>query len=146
MEVQLVYSTRLKDERFSVECIALLGKVRIIQFVVDTGATFTCCNYKELDKNMQEADFKGCEVKMVGGFIEGPCVKFYRCGLKQFTIGNIDMNAQDIWITFDKRVKETILGMDILKQITFIANSYKQKIYFCKDSDDYNNNVGLLSE
>ena len=82
-----MYSTKLKDERFIVECITLLKRVRVIQFVVDTGARFTCCNYKEL-------------------------------------------------ITFDKRVKETVLGMDILKQLTFVARADDQTIYFCKDKDD----------
>ncbi len=46
-----MYSTKLKDERFIVECITLLKRVRVIQFVVDTGAKFTCCNYKELLTN-----------------------------------------------------------------------------------------------
>lgn len=41
-----MYNTKLKDERFSVECAAFLGSVRVIQYVVDTGAMFRCCNYK----------------------------------------------------------------------------------------------------
>lgn len=134
---QWVYSTKLKDERFSVDCIVFFGKVRVIQFVVDTGAMFTCCNYKSFDKNLRVEDLKGCQVKIIGGFIEGDGVKFYKYSLQQFTIGNIDLHAQDIWITFDKRVKETILGMDILKQVTFVANAFTQEIYFCKDKDDY---------
>ena len=140
-----MYSTKLKDERYSVECIVLLGKVRVIQFVVDTGARFTCCNYKVFDKSMHEEDFAGCETKTIGGFIEGSVVKFYRCSLKQFTIGNIDMHEQDIWVTFDKRVKETVLGMDILKHITFTANFHNQMIYFCIDQEDYRNNFEELT-
>lgn len=41
-----MYSTKLKDERFLVECVAFLEGVRVIQYVVDTGTMFTCCNYK----------------------------------------------------------------------------------------------------
>lgn len=63
---------------------------------------------------MCDKDFADHEVKIIGGFVEGSGVKFYRCRLKQFMIGNIDI-IQDIWITFNKRVKETVLGMDILK-------------------------------
>ena len=118
------------------ECITLLKRVRVIQFVVDTGAKFTCCNYKELNKSLQEEEFSECDVKALGGFIEGDAVKFYRCSLRQFTIGNIDMHIQDIWITFDKQVKEAVLGMDILKQLTFAARADDQTIYFCKDKDD----------
>lgn len=138
-----MYSTKLKDERFLVECVAILGRARVIQYVVDTGAKFTCCNYKELDKHMCEKDFAAYEAKIIGGFVEGIGVKFYRCRLRQFTIGNIDMKAQDIWITFDKRVKETVLGMDILKQVIMITNPYEQKVYFCKDAEDYEKNFRL---
>ena len=140
-----MYSTKLKDERFSVDCIVFLGKVRIVQFVVDAGAMFTCCNYKLFDKSMQEIDLKECEVKNLGGFIEGVGVKFYKVSLSQFTIGNINLNKQNIWVTFDKRVRETVLGMDILQQVIFTVNPYNKKIYFCKDSDDYNNNFELLT-
>lgn len=140
-----MYSTKLKNERFSVDCIAFLGKVRIVQFVVDTGAMFTCCNYKSFDKNLKEKDLTGCEEKNLGGFVEGIGVKFYKVSLSQFTIGNINLNKQDIWVTFDKRVKETILGMDILQQVIFTANPYNKKIYFCKDSNDYNTNFELLT-
>ena len=62
----------------------------------------------------------------------------------QFTIGNIDLGKQNLWITFDQRVTDTVLGMDILQQIIFIANPYNKKIYFCKDDDDYNSNFELL--
>lgn len=47
--------------------------------------------------------------------MKGLPVVFYRCSLKQFTIGNINIGEQDIWITFGKRVAETVLGMDIPK-------------------------------
>lgn len=94
---------------------------------------------------MLEKDLKGSEVKLLGGFVKGLPVKFYRCNLTQFTIGNIDMGEQDIWITFDKRVTDTVLGMDILQQIIFTANPYNKKIYFCKDKNDYNNNFELLT-
>lgn len=140
-----MYSTSLKDERFIVDSITVLKRMRIIQFVIDTGAVFTCCNYTSFDLELHEEDMVNTEIKFLGGFVRGLPVKFYRCKLKQFTIGNIDMGEQDIWITFDERVTDTVLGMDILQQIIFTANPYNKKIYFCKDSDDYNNNFELLT-
>lgn len=140
-----MYSTSLKDNRYLLQCIAVFDKVRAIKFTVDTGAKFTCCNYKYFDKNIDEKYFIGNEEKFLGGFVKGLPVKFYKCNLKQFTIGNIDMGEQNIWITFDKRVTDTILGMDILQQVIFTANPYNKKIYFCKDSDDYNDNFELLT-
>lgn len=72
-----------------------------------------------------------CEIKFLGGLVKGSRVKFYKCALKQFTIGSINMGEQGIWITFYERVTDTVLGMDIL--------------YFCKDIDDYCNNFKLLT-
>lgn len=141
-----MYSTSLKDERFIIDSITVLNKMRIIQFVVDTGAMFTCCNYTSFDLGLQEEELINNEKKLLGGFVKGAPVQFYRCRLKQFTIGNIDMGEQDIWITFDGRVTDTVLGMDILKQVIFTVNPYNKKIYFCANSDDYNDNFRLVKE
>lgn len=56
------------------------------------------------------------------------------------------MGRQDIWVTFDKRVTDTVLGMDILKQVIMITNPYNQKVYFCKDAEDYEQNFQLKIE
>ena len=94
---------------------------------------------------MEEKDLRGNEIKFLGGFVKGSPVKFYKCSLKQFTIGNIDMGEQALWITFDKRVTDTVLGMDNLQQVIFTANPYNKKICFCQDSDDYNDNFKLFT-
>ena len=70
-------------------------------------------------------------------------MKFYKYYVKQFTIGSIDLGSQEIWITFDERITDVILGMDILRQVIMILNSYNQQIYFCKDAEDYNQNFVL---
>lgn len=138
-----MYSTSLKDERFIVDGITVLEKTRIIQFVVDTGAMFTCCNYTAFASELHEEALAGSETKFFGGLVKGAPVKFYKCRMKQFTVGNIDMGEQDIWITFDNRVTDTVLGMDILQQVIFTANPYNKRLYFCKDIDDYNDNFEL---
>lgn len=117
-----MYSTNLKDNKYSVICFAVLRRVQILDFIVDTGAMFTCCNYTSFDKNLKEEDLIGSEVKLLGGFVKGSPVKFYKCSLNQFAIGNINLGKQDIWITFDGRVTDTVLGMDILQQVIFTAN------------------------
>ena len=138
-----MHSTSIKDSKYSLICLAVLDEVCIVDFIVDTGAMFTCCNYTSLKSNLCETDFAGGEIKLLGGFVKSSPVKFYKCELKQFTIGNIDMGGQVIWITFDERVTDTVLGMDILQQMIFTANPYDKKIYFCKDANDYNNNFKL---
>ena len=140
-----MYSTSIKDDRYLIRCITVTNEIAANNFIVDTGAMFTCCNYSFLDENMQEKEIAGCVVKLIGGLIKGEAVKFYKYQLKQFTIGNIDLGKQDIWITFDERVTDIILGMDILKKIIMITNPYDQKVYFCKDKADYDSNFELLT-
>lgn len=126
-----------------VECITVLDRVRAIKFIIDTGAMFTCCNCKIFNSHINEDALKKNESKILGGFVKGLPVIFYKCSLKQFTIGNLDMGKQVIWITFDQRVTDTVLGMDILKQVVMITNPYDQKIYFCRDTEDFNQNFCL---
>ena len=126
-----------------VKCITLLEQMQIVKFIVDTGAKFTCCNYTTVGFDICEENFTGNETKFLGGFVKGEPVKFYKCKMKQFTIGNIDMGGQDIWVTFDERVTDTVLGMDILQQVIFTANPYNKRMYFCKDIHDYNDNFEL---
>ena len=138
-----VYSTSLKDNRYQVRCLTVARDAYVNEFIVDTGAKYTCCNYGFVDRNMQEKQLANCDVKLIGGLVKGEFVKFYKYQLKQFTVGNIDMGEQDIWVTFDRRVTDVVLGMDILKQIIVITNPYNQMIYFCKDANDYLENFEL---
>ena len=138
-----MYSTSLKDKRYLVRCICVSDSISSEKFIVDTGAVYTCCHYKTINKNLNEEQMGKCEFKNLCGMVNGVAVKYYKYHLKQFTIGHIDMSEQDIWITFDERVTDIILGMDILKQVIMITNPYNQKIYFCRDFEDYEQNFQL---
>lgn len=96
----------MRDDRYLIDCVIVSDKIAIEKFVVDTGAKFTCCNYCVIDGTLEESQFSGSEVKYIGGFVRGEIVKFYRYPLKQFTVGNIDMEKQCIWLTFDERVTD----------------------------------------
>lgn len=63
MEVQQVYSTSLKDNRYMVNCIAVAKEIHVVRFIVDTGAKITCCNYRVVDKCIQEKELTDCETK-----------------------------------------------------------------------------------
>lgn len=141
-----MYSTNMKNNRYLVSCIVVSEDVAIDKFVVDTGARYTCCSYWLIDDALEESQFSRKDAKEIGGLVKGESVLFYKYSLKQFTIGNINMGAQDIWITFDERVSDIIVGMDILKQVIMIANPYDQRLYFCKDADDYSQNFKLLAD
>ena len=138
-----MYNTNIKNNKYLAECIMVNRDVNMAKFIVDTGAMFTCCNYKILDIHLEESELADNEIKALGGFVRSIPVTFYKCSLKQFTIGNIDLGKQDIWITFDERVTDTVLGMDILQQVIFTANPYNRKMCFCKDAADYDQHFQL---
>ncbi len=145
MGAQSVYSTSIKNNRSFVECL-LVSREKYIsfeKFVVDTGARYTCCGHTVVDKALEESHFGSSEMKLIGGIVKGEYLKFYKYHLRQFTIGSIDLGMQDIWITFDERITDIILGMDILKQLILILNPYNQKVYFCKDSREYHDKFEL---
>lgn len=135
-----MYSTKSNenDGRYAVRCLMVSHYVTTERFIVDTGAAYTCCGYTIVNKGLKEAQFVNCESKNLCGIVNGVAIKYYKFRLKQFTIGNIDLKEQDIWITFDSRVTDIILGMDMLKQVIVIMNPYNERIYFCKDRSDYN--------
>ena len=63
-------------------------------------------------------------------------MKFYECRLAQFTIGTVDLKDQSIWITFDPRIADSLLGMDILKQVLFLNRPDKNEIEIYCDYDE----------
>lgn len=140
-----MYSTSIKGNKYHIQCIVVSSRMRSLEFIVDTGAEYTCCHYTSINLGIREEDLVAAETKLLGGFVKGTPVKFYKLHLRQFTIGNIDMGSQDLWVTFDERVTDTVLGMDILQQVIFLANPYNKKLYFCKDKADYDDHFELLT-
>lgn len=138
-----MYSTNAKDNRYTVDCIVSLKRIRITKFIVDTGARYTCCNYMLFDRELRKEEMADKEVKLLGGFVKGAPVEFYKCHLRQFTIGNIDLGAQNIWVTFDGRVTDSVLGTDILQRMIFAADPYHKRLCFCKDVVDFYRNFKL---
>ena len=119
------------DGRYTAKCIVNFKKPRIRDFVVDTGAKYTCCSYDYVDSSLKEEDFKESRTKILGGFVANIGMKFYECDLAQFTIGTVDFGKQKIWITFDERIADSLLGMDILSQAVFanVPENVKFAVY-----------------
>ena len=78
MEVQLVYNTNIEDNRYFVRCLSVSKCVSSEKFIVDTGAIYTCCHYRAIDKNLKEEQLSGCELKCLCGMVNGIAVKFYK--------------------------------------------------------------------
>lgn len=90
----------------------------------------------EIDEQLKESDVQSLETKYLGGFVRGQAIKFYKYPLRQFTVGNIDIGARCIWITFDDRITDKVLGMDILKDMTFLNRHKEKRLYFYNDGED----------
>ena len=134
-----MYSTKLKpdNDRYIAKCIVNSSGPKVIDFVVDTGAKYTCCNYLSVDPKLKEADYSDKEYKLLGGIIEGEVLRVYRYNASQFTIGSVDMSKQSIWITFDERATDDVIGMDILKQIHYYQDADNNEMYFSQDKREF---------
>ncbi|MDE7266794.1 MAG: retropepsin-like domain-containing protein [Lachnospiraceae bacterium] len=131
-----MYSTKLVKQRYEIECISLARVIKIQRFIVDTGAMYSCCHYSMIDEKLQESELFNLNTKLIGGFVNGLAVKFYEYPLKQFTVGNINQGPCSIWITFDERVADMVLGLDILKNIIFLNRPNDKEMYFFESDVD----------
>ena len=75
---------------------------------------------------------KTCEHCYAAGYNR----RFYKCELTQFTIGTVDCGAQNIWITFDPRIADCLLGMDILHRTCFLNNPDEKRLEIYSDMGD----------
>lgn len=139
-----MYSTRLANQRFEIECISMARVLKIHRFIIDTGAMYSCCHYSMVDERLQESELSNLKTKLIGGFVNGSAVKFYEYPLKQFTIGNINLGNCNVWITFDKRVVDLVLGLDILKDVIFLNSPADGKMYFFESEADYKEYVQTI--
>lgn len=131
-----MFTVDYEGERYSVNCIVNRRRPRVRRFVIDTGAKFTCCSYDYIDPELKEEDFADTESKLLGGFVADVGMKFYKCELTQFTIGTVDCGAQSIWITFDPRIADCLLGMDILHSTCFLNNPDEMCLEIYSDMRD----------
>ncbi len=53
-----MYSTNIRDNKCLAECITVSTDTNMLHFIVDTGAMFTCCNYKILNSHIDEDTLK----------------------------------------------------------------------------------------
>lgn len=136
-----MFSIDLSDDRFFANCMVNHNMPRIRRFVVDTGAKYTCCSYYYVNPLLNESDFAQEETKFLGGFVANVGMKFYKCKIKQFTVGTVDLGEQDIWITFDDRIADSLLGMDVLKKILYLNEPDNSQLIIYSNNDELYNYI-----
>ena len=90
-----MYSTKLNRAkcRYIARCIVNQGSPKFVDFLVDTGAKYTCCSYLSINSKLRENDFAGAERKKLGGFVNGYTLTVYGYYVNQFTIGTVNMSG-----------------------------------------------------
>ena len=131
-----MFSTRLNDRRCTIPCIVLTEAPIIHSFVVDTGAKYTCCSYRNINPELSEQMFTSAPRKCLGGLVEGAGIWFYGYRVNQFTIGNISLGEREIWVTFDRLATDDVLGMDILKDVFFLNVTNRDRLIFSDKADE----------
>lgn len=123
-----------------VQCNFVKSKFVSFSAVYDTGAPITCICASDLSCNLVESDFiaNNCETKTVGGLInaEENNVTYYKFYIKDFYFGNVHLTGVDVWITFDKRVTDNVIGLDVILRITRLGIGYSDKMYFFSSNDE----------
>ena len=132
-ETKMLYTVS-DDSIFTANCeLYILDKRNaVMQFIIDTGASITCCRAKELGINLSEEDFIASKsnTRYLNGVLkEGDCksntdkysIKFYEVKLKRFRIGtSIILENISVWVTFDKRFYTCLLGQDLLEYLFYL--------------------------
>lgn len=142
-----MYSTRLdnKEYRYLPTCIINETDVTILDTYFDTGAKYTCYYAKDINNKLCEDDFKDVSCLFLNGFTdEAVCLKFYPYKVTQFVLGNVSLENQTIWVTFDKHITDNVVGMDIISKVTFLQYGNKKELHLFKDEHELKNYVDTL--
>lgn len=145
------------DGIYTVNCeLSILEKRNaVMQFIIDTGASITCCRAKELGIN-SEKDFiiNKVAVRYLNGVLkeenkeyskDSYSIKFYEVKIKKLKIGtSILLPNVSIWVTFDSRFYTCLMGQDILDKLYYMHLSNTKKLLLSDKVDDlrkYINNI-----
>lgn len=137
------------DGIYTVNCeLCILEKRNaVMQFIIDTGASITCCRAKELGINSEE-DFitNKVSVRHLNGVLkeenkeyskDSYSIKFYEVKIKKLKIGtSIILTNVSIWVTFDSRFYTCLMGQDILNKLYYMHLSNTTKLLLSDKADD----------
>lgn len=131
--VRMLYTVS-DDGIFTANCeLYILDKRNAaMQFIIDTGASITCCRAKELGVNLSEDDFiaNKSNTRHLNGVLKEEKNKedadeyrilFYEVKLRKLKMGaSIILENVSVWVTFDNRFYTCLLGQDILEQLHYL--------------------------
>lgn len=108
----------VSDKRKYIKCVLRVeNNVNIPEFIVDTGAIYTCCNYNEVIGLINLQELQNCPVKRLAGIDKSAGIKFHKITLDSMSIGGLGIGGVYLWVTTDSKMEKAILGMDILNNL-----------------------------
>lgn len=133
-----MYSISGDNYRYTATCIKkeLNEPPLFVDAIIDTGAIMTCFPASVIMPGVCKNNINTSRSIDIGGFVDDKNkVRFYAVKVMQFVIGNIDLGAQTIWITFSDKVADSVIGMDILQKLSFMQDS-KRRLHICKNDSE----------
>lgn len=146
------------DGIFTVNCELYILEKRnaAMQFIIDTGASITCCRAKELGANLKEEEFiaNKTPVRYLNGVLKEDgredsqdrySIKFYEVRMSKLKIGtSIILKNVSVWITFDKRFYTCLMGQDILDKLYYVHWKNTKKLLIADNANDLREYVNCM--
>ena len=133
-----MYSVTATDNRVMIQCNFIKPHFVRCSAVYDTGAQSTIITALVIDPTLTEDDFKDVETINIGGLIDSNkvSIKGYKMHINDFYLGNIHITGVDVYVTFDERVTDNIVGMDVLSRVTRLGIEYSNQEIFFKNTQE----------
>uniref|UniRef100_UPI004055A63F hypothetical protein n=1 Tax=Acetatifactor sp. TaxID=1872090 RepID=UPI004055A63F len=105
------------------------------EFKLDTGATHTSLNARDLGIDVSEEEFckwRKTEGVVAKGIDDNVEIKFYKLQVENFKIDELDLGSVPIYITFCENMTKRLLGMNLLRLLNIAISGDKKCIYIEK--------------
>ena len=109
----------------------------VLGFIADTGAHYSVIPASELGipKGLEAKFLKGRRRVRFQGLIPSEPIYAYAYAVDRFIIGNVNLGTQTVWVSFDPRISNLLLGMDILQHVNFSYDNLTNLLTIHENTD-----------
>ncbi len=136
-----MFSVKNSGNSYKVKCMLNKDPYSTISFYVDTGSDITVVNGDALgylvDKNQIINDTPKENIKIIGGIVLDKennsqyIAIAYKYHVSSFILHeDVVLYGVDIWVIFDKKFTNNLLGVDILHKLLYLNNPMSDSLVF----------------
>ena len=136
-----MFSVKNSGNSYKVKCMLNKDPYSTISFYVDTGSDITVVNGDALgylvDNNQIINDTPKENIKIIGGIVLDKennsqyTAIVYKYHVSSFTLHeDVVLYGVDIWVVFDKKFTNNLLGVDILHKLLYLNNPMSDSLVF----------------